>query len=160
MQIIKDRTLIDDNWHQVDEEQALPEGNILVPATRLQQQREHLLQREGKLGVNIRSQDEFESILSDANLLDCIAIEFPRFGDGRGYSYARLLRERYHYRGEIRAYGDVLFDQLAFMERCGFNSFALQQGQDIQHALNAAFEPFSIKYQSAADAAQPLYRQL
>jgi len=158
MQIIKDRAIIEDSWQRLAADQPLVEGDIIVPATLWPQQREPLFQREGKLGVSISTQQEFEALLDDLKLFDCIAIEFPRFGDGRGYSYARLLRERYQYQGEIRAYGDVLFDQLAYMERCGFNSFELQQGQDIQHALSA-FEPFSVKYQSAADGVQPLYRQ-
>ena len=78
--------------------------------------------------------------------------------DGRGYSTARLLRERYGYQGEIRAIGDVLQDQLFLMARCGFDAFALRADKSIEKAL-AAFETFKAPYQAAVDQPQPLFRR-
>ncbi len=75
-----------------------------------------------------------------------IEVLFPKFGDGRGYSIARLLRERHGYRGELRAVGQVARDNLYFLERCGFDSFLLRDGEDAQEALRG-FEDFSVSYQ-------------
>lgn len=87
---------------------------------------------------------------------ELIALDFPAFKDGRCYSHARLLRERYDYQGELRAVGDVLRDQLFFMKRCGIDSFQLRSDKDMEDALNA-FNDFSVKYQTAADGAPPIY---
>ena len=85
-------------------------------------------------------------------------MNFPKFTDGRGYSTARLLRERYGYTGELRAIGDVLHDQLFYMARCGFDAFALKDGKDVAKAVNA-FETFMTPYQAAVDQPQPLFRR-
>ena len=75
-----------------------------------------------------------------------VEVNFPKFGDGRGYTIARLLRERHGYRGELRAVGQVARDNLYFLERCGFDSFLLREGEDPQEALRG-FEDFSVSYQ-------------
>jgi uncharacterized protein (DUF934 family) len=85
-------------------------------------------------------------------------VSFPKFTDGRGFSTARLLRERYRYRGELRAVGDVLRDQLLFLARCGFDAFALRADQDPDAAL-AAFEDFTEAYQGGTDQPLPLFRR-
>ena len=87
-----------------------------------------------------------------------IGVNFPKFADGRGYSSARLLRERYGYRGEIRAIGDVLQDQLFYMKRCGIDAFAVREDKDIEAAL-AGLNVFSDAYQAAVDQPQPLFRR-
>ncbi|MGJ7456927.1 DUF934 domain-containing protein [Halomonas sp. RA08-2] len=99
--------------------------------------------------------DELAARLAEAPL---IAIDFPKFTDGRGYSLARLLRERHGFCGEIRAVGDVLVDQLYFMTRCGFDGLSLREDQwleDAQRALGA----FSRAYQPAVDQPEPLFRR-
>ena len=87
-----------------------------------------------------------------------IAVNFPKYGDGRGYSIARLLRERYGYRGELRATGVVARDQLHAMAQCGFDTFELREGEDAQAAL-AAFGDFSEAYQASAAQRVPLFRR-
>ena len=87
-----------------------------------------------------------------------IAVNFPKYGDGRGYSLARLLRERHGYRGELRAIGVVARDHLQLMARCGFDSFQLREGEDARAAL-AAFEDFSEAYQASAAQPVPLFRR-
>ncbi|MBU2038989.1 MAG: DUF934 domain-containing protein, partial [Gammaproteobacteria bacterium] len=82
----------------------------------------------------------------------------PKFSDGRGYSTARLLRERHGFKGELRSVGDVLIDQLFFMNRCGFNSFALRDDQDLNDAL-AAFATFTVCYQNDVNDQRPLFRR-
>lgn len=87
-----------------------------------------------------------------------IAVSFPKFSDGRGYSIGRLLRERYGYKGELRAVGEVARDHLHAMEQCGFNAFQLREGEDPQEAL-AAFGDFSDSYQATAARPEPLFRR-
>lgn len=85
-----------------------------------------------------------------------VAIRFPVFTDGRGYTLARLLRERYAITGEIRAVGDVLIDQLFYMTRCGFDAFDLREDQLIENAIKA-LDTFSLNYQSVVDNPEPLF---
>lgn len=97
-------------------------------------------------GVWLQPDEDFEPLLPDLDRLPLIAVHFPLFTDGRGYSIARLLRERHGYRGELRAIGDVLRDQLYFLHRCGFDAFALRADQDAEQALRA-FGDYSVSYQ-------------
>ena len=90
--------------------------------------------------------------------LGVIAVNFPKYGDVRGYSIARLLRERYGYKGELRAVGVVARDHLQLMAQCGFDSFLLREGEDAQAAL-AAFDDFSESYQANAAQPVPLFRR-
>jgi uncharacterized protein (DUF934 family) len=90
--------------------------------------------------------------------LRVIAVNFPKYGDGRGYSIARLLRERYGYRGELRAVGHITRDLLFFMESCGFDAFELRPGEDAHEAL-AGFDDFSESYQASVARPQPLFRR-
>jgi len=87
-----------------------------------------------------------------------VEVNFPKFGDGRGYSIARLLRERYGYKGELRAVGHITRDHLFFMESVGFDAFELREGEDAQEAL-AAFDVFSESYQASPKNPQPLFRR-
>jgi uncharacterized protein (DUF934 family) len=87
-----------------------------------------------------------------------VEINFPKFGDGRGFSIARLLRERYGYQGELRAVGQVARDHLYYMEQCGFDAFLLREGEDVADAL-AAFDDFSERYQSTVAQPLPLFRR-
>jgi uncharacterized protein (DUF934 family) len=90
--------------------------------------------------------------------LRVVAINFPKFGDGRGFSIARLLRERYGYKGELRAVGEVGRDHLFALAQCGFDAFELRAGENPEEAL-AAFRDFSEVYQSTAAQPQPLFRR-
>jgi uncharacterized protein (DUF934 family) len=87
-----------------------------------------------------------------------VEVNFPKFTDGRGYSIARLLRERYGYRGELRAVGDVQRDQLFYLARVGFDAFLLREGEDADAAL-AALEDFSEAYQASVERPLPLFRR-
>ena len=87
-----------------------------------------------------------------------VEVNFPKFGDGRGYSIARLLRERYGYRGELRAVGHITRDLLFYLESCGFDAFELRPGEDPHEAL-AGFEDFSEAYQASVARPQPLFRR-
>ena len=160
LRVIKDNQIVDDQWQRlesVEPDQPLPSGDIIVPYAYWLENRDALSSREGKLGVCINGDDATEDVANDLSHFDLIALEFPMFKDGRSYSHARLLRERYHYRGELRAVGDVLRDQLFFMKRCGIDSFQLRADKDMEDALKA-FNDFTVKYQTATDGAPPIYR--
>ncbi len=156
--IIKDQQIQDDSWQLVakDATDNLPAGDIIVPVEFWKENTEDLSQR-GNVAVWIDAGEEAESIAEDLDKIAFVAINFPAFTDGRGYSYARLLRERYSYQGEIRAIGDVLQDQLQHMTRCGFNSFSLKEGKNIETAL-AGLKTINEPYQAATDL-PPLFRR-
>lgn len=90
--------------------------------------------------------------------LRIVAVSFPKYGDGRGYSIGRLLRERHGYQGELRAVGEVARDHLQLLAQCGFDAFELRAGEDVDDAL-AAFDDFSDAYQASAAQPLPLFRR-
>ncbi|WP_321855402.1 DUF934 domain-containing protein [Paraburkholderia tropica] len=165
--IIKNREIVEDNWQVVRAAEdgalpdvaALPAGKVLVPFAYWQANRDALAARgKDELGVWLAPDSEPADVVADFDKIALIAIDFPVFRDGRGYSIARLLRERYGYKGEIRAIGDVLRDQLRFYERCGFDAYALRADKDIHDALKA-FTEFTVQYQGAFDEPSPLFRR-
>jgi uncharacterized protein (DUF934 family) len=102
--------------------------------------------------------DDPGALAASLGRLKLVAVNFPKFGDGRGYSIARLLRERYGYRGELRAVGEVARDHLYYMAQCGFDAFELRAGEDPQEALDA-FNDFSEAYQASVARPLPLFRR-
>lgn len=162
--VIKIRQVVQDNWQLLKPtaDGALPavprEGDVIVPLALWQRERANLLARKGGLGVWLDSSEGPETIADDLARFEVIAVNFPKFTDGRGYSTARLLRDRYGFRGEIRAIGDVQRDQLLYLSRCGFDAFALKEGRDPQAALSA-FSDFSEAYQASVERALPLFRR-
>lgn len=168
--MIKDRIVTDDGWQvvrgelddqgQLDENtlQALAGQDVIVPLSAWQQQRELLSGHTGKVAVWLDSNELPESIAEDLPELPLVALNFPEFKDGRPFTSARELRQRYGYSGEIRAIGDVARDQLFYMARCGFSSFELREDQDPEQALEA-FNDFRDAYQPAIDQPLPLFRR-
>lgn len=149
--------IVDDDWKLVADEADLPAGAVIISVARWRKERDLLLVRSGKLGLKVSGDTPLTDIAGDLQHFPLIALEFPKFGDGRCFSQARLLRERHGYTGELRAVGDVQRDQLYFMRRCGIDSFAVRADKDIEDALNA-FKEFTVRYQPAGDDAQPIYR--
>jgi uncharacterized protein (DUF934 family) len=135
-----------------------PAGPIIVSLEQWRAQREALLARGTPLGIRLRSDQSPDLIAADLAHFTVVALEFPKFRDGRAYSYARLLRERYGYRGELRAVGDVLLEQLFFMLRTGFDVFELQSADPLGEYRTAVSE-FSVWYQPTADG-RPTAMQL
>jgi len=154
MQIIKDKVIIEDDWIHYTGEGDLPEGNLIVSLETWQNG--GLSGR--KIGLRLEPGDSLKAIKDDLDRFDLIAINFPTFNDGRGYSLAKILRDRLGYKQEIRAIGDIMRDQLFYMQRCGFNAYEIKAGGNITDALKA-FEDFSVKYQVSSDEASPLYRR-
>ena len=160
MRVIKDNQIQEDSWSRLlslEPDQPVPDGDIILPFQYWQQNQAGLENHKGKTAVCINGDDRIEDIARDIARFELIALEFPAFKDGRCYSHARLLRDRYHYQGDLRAVGDVLRDQLFYMKRCGISSFAIREDRDIEDALNA-LKDFTVTYQTAADAALPVYK--
>ena len=124
---------------------------VIVSLEQWQAQRDALIARGTPLGIRLRSDQSAELIADDVARFALVALEFPKFRDGRAYSYARLLRERYGFKGELRAVGDVLMEQIFFMLRTGFDAFDLQQSPDPVAAFQTAMSDFSVWYQPTAD---------
>jgi uncharacterized protein (DUF934 family) len=158
MRIILNRQVVDDAWHHVGDDEALPQGGVIVSWNRFFADPEALLRHEGGLGVRVHGSHDVRELAPFVDRLTLIALEFPKFGDGRNYSHARILREELGFRGQLRAVGDVLRDQLFFMARCGINAFELRADRDPEAALSA-FSDFSQVYQGASDDPRPRYRR-
>jgi uncharacterized protein (DUF934 family) len=119
---------------------------VIVPLATWQSRRDELLAR-GDVAVWLAAADDPAELANDAAILPLIAIDFPQFTDGRGYSIGRLLRERYRFAGELRAIGDVQRDQLCYLSQCGFNAFSIRSDRSVEDAL-AGLAVFSDGYQS------------
>ena len=157
MRIIRNRTIQTDEWRLSPELGGDPEGSagsgpLIVSLTRLLDEAEALFDQDAEVGVLLKPEDDLAEVTPHLSRLSLVAVEFPKFNEGRGYSQARLLRNRFRFPGEIRAVGDVSRDRLAFMERCGFNAFVLRAGESLESALSA-FSEISLRYQPAEDAA-------
>ena len=157
--IILNREIADDHWLLLEPDASIPAcGDIIVALAFWLGQRQQLAARGGRCGVWLTPGDEPGLLAADTATLPLIAIQFPQFADGRGYSSARLLRERYGFAGELRAIGEVMRDQLFYLERVGFNAFAIKAGKSIEDALRA-FGDFSDAYQSSVAQPLPLYQR-
>jgi uncharacterized protein (DUF934 family) len=157
--LIKQSTIIDNVWQTVEKEfTELPDSPALLFPL------EHFLANpdcvigKPEAGVWLDSDQEPSSLAPYIEKLSLIAINFPKFVDGRGYSYARQLRDKYQFQGELRAIGDVLQDQLFYMKRCGFDSFAVREDKNIESATSG-LNAFTECYQGATDQPEPLFRR-
>ena len=158
--VIIDGAIVDTQWQRLEGdtlEGELPIGNIIVPLAYWQANRDALLSR-GDVAVWLAPGEEPKDLEDDLGALPLVAIHFPAFKDGRGYSYARELRTRYNFKGEGRATGDVLRDQLFYMTRCGFNAFEVREDRSIEEALQG-LKDFSVTYQGDVNEQRPLYRR-
>ena len=163
-EIIKHRAVVSDEWsvmHLAEgdaaESVAVPAGKVIVPLSVWLAQRDMLATRT-ELGVWLASADRPEVLKGDIAHFQVIAIDFPKFADGRGYSIAYNLRARLGYAGELRAIGDVLRDQLFYMSRVGFDAFATREDRNIHDALKGLTD-FSEAYQTSWDQKAPLFRR-
>ncbi len=162
--IIKDKAIVADDWHllklaegEAPESVTVPAGKQIVPLAVWLAQKPSLAAR-GDIGVWLAPDERAESLKEDAARLPLIAVDFPNFADGRGYSTAFNLRTRIGFTGELRAIGDVLRDQLFYMQRVGFNAFATREDRSIEDALKGLTD-FSDVYQTSWDQKTPLYRR-
>jgi len=158
-QLIKNRAIVDDEWTLVRDPAAVAavpaDRAIIVPLAVWTSERQSLAAR-GRVGVWLAPADDPAALAGDIASLPLIAVDFPQFVDGRGYSTARLLREKYAFRGELRAIGDILRDQLYYLAQCGFDAFSLRSDRDLTDAL-AGFGDFSDSYQATVARPLPLF---
>ncbi|MCV2218741.1 MULTISPECIES: DUF934 domain-containing protein [unclassified Thauera] len=169
--IIKNGLIQPDDWQvlrlaegEAAADVALPAGRIIVPLAVWQARRDELLPKAeaGVLGVWLAGDEDPFALEADLPALQLVAVDFPKFADGRGYSIATLLRTRLGYGGELRAIGDVLRDQFFFMLRCGFSVLQPSEGKYTTAQLEAALtslKAFSNPYQGAVDVPEPLFRR-
>jgi len=151
MALIRGNELVADEFAHVADGAEIPaHGPVLVGLEQWQAGRETLLARGAPVGIRLRSDQSPELVASDLPRLALVALEFPKFRDGRAYSYARILRERYGYKGEIRAVGDVLMEQLLFMVRTGFDAFEIESDDPLGQ-FRTAIGDFTVWYQPTAD---------
>jgi uncharacterized protein (DUF934 family) len=156
MALIREGAVADDPYVTAVGETMIPEsGPVIVSLEQWLADLDALIARTDPLGIRLRSDQNPELIADDLDHFALIALEFPVFKDGRAYSYARLLRERWGFRGELRAVGDVLLEQLHFMQRAGFDAFELNSDQPLKDWETAAAE-FSVWYQATGDGRVPV----
>ncbi|WP_299975991.1 DUF934 domain-containing protein [uncultured Pseudoteredinibacter sp.] len=160
--IIKNGQVTEDSWQLLalgeDAEVAkadVPAGQWIVPLQLWLAQRDQLKSRSD-IGVQIGIDDDIELLAEDYDSLPLLAFDFPAFMDGRGFSAAFLIRDRFAFKGELRASGAFIRDQLCYLQRCGFNAFALSE-EDLEAAKDSLSD-LQEAYQASADKA-PLFRR-
>jgi uncharacterized protein (DUF934 family) len=157
MAVIKNGSLIADTWRHAERREEIDDSTPLFVTLELwQEARDALIARKRPLGLRLRSEQSPDEVADDLGHFSAIALEFPKFTDGRAYSHARILRERHGYSGELRALGNVLRDQLLFMHRCGFDAFEFAAEEPVEVWLDA-LRSFSVWYQPTADGRAPVW---
>jgi uncharacterized protein (DUF934 family) len=150
--------LAEDPYTAVADEDSIPHGEVIVSLTRFQQEGERLLGEGRRVGVRLEASEAVEDLAYDLPRISVVALDFPKFGQGQAYSSARLLRERFSYKGEVRAVGDVLREQARFMVRCGFDAFVPADDSSSQEWTHAVTR-FRHVYQRGADHAPPAFEE-
>lgn len=150
MKIIKDKQIIDDSWSHIADDNAITPGNITLSLMRWKNDKTTFTHHLGKIGVRLAPSDLIEEIVDDLKNIHLIGLEFPVFTDGRLFSHARLLRNRYHFQGEIRAMGQYMPDQVFYLYRVGVNAFQAENIAELQLSL-ATLHDFSVQYQTSTN---------
>lgn len=146
MQLIKDKQVIENKWRFLPDDAVIETGAITVSASRWRNSREQLLKHTGTVGIRLSPSNSIDEIATDLNAFGLIELDFPDFADGRLFTFAWLLRNRYNYQGEIRATGHFMSGQVFYLSRVGVNAFALEKDEDVNTSLEA-LNDFSVQYQ-------------
>ena len=144
-----------DPWAKVDVTSTLPDGAVIVPKKRWLAERDHLASRNTPLGLLVAAGETVDDIAGDLPRFALIALDFPKFSDGRAFSTARLLREKHGYAGELRAVGNVLADQIPLMRRVGFDTFEVTNAPTRRALAEDRLAEVTLHYQPAATAEPP-----
>jgi uncharacterized protein (DUF934 family) len=150
MPLVKNAKIVADDFVHVTDEAIAPDTNVLVPAERFLSEADALLARAGKTGVLWPNNRDLDELVPYLGRIASVGLHFPTFRDGRAYSQARLLRERFAYRGEMRATGQVLRDQFVFMLRAGFDAFEVKKQSDAE-AFAVTAKHYTVFYQPTGD---------
>jgi uncharacterized protein (DUF934 family) len=148
--LIKSGAYAQDNFVPVADDAALPDGAVLVSLARFQKDRDALLARNTPIGVKLASDQNPQVLADDLSRLSLVALEFPKFRDGRAFSWARILRTRLGFTGEIRAVGDFLFDQVNYQHRVGFDAWEVPDHFTVE-MFHKALNEMTDVYQPSAD---------
>jgi uncharacterized protein (DUF934 family) len=148
----------EDVFIDVADEDEIPAGPVIISMTRFQAEGDALISSNRPVGVRVQSGEAIEDLAYDLPRIAVVALVFPKFRDGRHYSAARLLRERFSYTGEVRAAGDVLLEQARFMVRCGFDAFIPADGSTPE-AWASAVSRYRHVYQRATDDLVPAFEE-
>jgi uncharacterized protein (DUF934 family) len=158
MQLVKGGRIVADRFVRVLDDAPIPDGvAAIVPAARFLADAAEIAQREAPTGVFWPNNRRIQELAPHLDRLALVALVFPTFKDGRAYSHARILRERYGFRGELRATGDILRDQFLFLIRAGFNAFEVKKDADAA-AFAEAVARYSVFYQPTGDGRLPAAR--
>lgn len=159
MPLIRNGRLADDRYMRVLDDAPISDGvPVIVPATRLLADAVELSRREAPTGVLWPNDRRVAELAPHLDQLSLVALVFPKFKDGRAYSQARQLRERYGFRGELRATGEILRDQFLFLDRAGFDAFEVKKETDAQ-AFAEASNRYSVFYQPTGDGRPTALRE-
>lgn len=150
--------LAEDPFTTVGDDAGLPPGDVIISLTRFQSEGDHLLSEGRAVGVLLASDEEVEALAYDLPRVALVALDFPKFRDGRHFTSGRLLRTRYGFAGEIRAVGHFFLEQAGFLVRCGFDAFEVQDGTTPEQWAHAVARHRHV-YQRAADARSPAYAE-
>ena len=157
MPLLKNGCLIDDAWVVVGDDEDIPAaGGAIVSLEVWQADRERLIGRNAPLGVALKNDQPVSALAEDLSQFALVSLAFPAYTDGRAYSQARRLRDRYGFAGEVRATGQVLRDQYPLMLRCGFDAFEVADGINLEK-WQASVTAMHDVYQPAADGAQAIW---
>jgi uncharacterized protein (DUF934 family) len=156
--LLKSGAFIADPYAPVTDDAALPEGPVIVSLSRFQKDREALLARNTPIGVRLQSHENPEALGDNVNRLSLVVLEFPKFRDGRAFSWARMLRTRLGFKGEIRAVGDFLYDQVNYQHRVGFDAWEVPDHFTLE-MFNRALTEMTNVYQPSSDGKKTI-RQL
>lgn len=154
--LIKDGAVAKDKFTRLDDDRPLERGAVIVSLKRFLSDRTALLERNEPLGVLLETSDSPEELGSDVQRLALVVLNIPHFKDGRGFTWARMLRTRLGFEGEIRVAGHVLHDQIAFYRRVGVNAFELPENLSLED-YNAALGEITNVYQPSVDGRQTIY---
>lgn len=151
MPLVKKGAIVADGFAHAADDSAIPiEGAALIPAARFLEDPQALVARNAPTGVIWPNNRDLDELVPYLDKLTVVALVFPTFRDGRAYSQARLLRERYGYKGELRATGQVLRDQFVLMLRAGFDAFEVKKDADAE-AFAATVKRYTVFYQPTGD---------
>lgn len=156
--LIKDGAYAEDIYARAADDSALPDGAVIVSLSRFQKERDALLARNTPIGIRLAAAENPELLGADVNHFSLIALEFPKFRDGRAFSWARMLRTRLGFTGEIRAVGDFLYDQVNYQHRVGFDAWEVPDHFTIE-MFNRALTEMTNVYQPSTDGKKTI-RQL
>lgn len=155
MPLIKDNAFVEDTFVTVGDDEPMPANGTIVSLARFRRDRDGLLERNAPLGVRLKSDESPEALGEDVHRLSVVVLEYPKFRDGRAFSWARLLRTRLGFKGEIRAAGPFLYDQLAFMRRVGIDAFEVRETFTLVDFRRAMGE-MTYVYQPSVDGRKPI----